>query len=84
MHSIKIFSEIRPGKVAYAHNPTCSGDRDQEDCSLRGNILGDPISTNKKLGVLVYACHLNCTGSVNRIAVQASLGINDRFYFKNT
>jgi hypothetical protein len=43
-----------------------------------------PISTNKKLGVVVNACHLSYARRVNkRIEIQARLGINTRPYLKN-
>jgi hypothetical protein len=30
-------------------------------------ISQDPISTNKKLGVVNYTCHHSCEGSLNRL-----------------
>jgi hypothetical protein len=44
--------------------------------------MGDPISTSKKLGVVVRVCHPSCAGNIIRkITVQA--GINLRPYLKN-
>jgi hypothetical protein len=49
-----------------------------------GKSLQDTISTNKKLGTVVCACHLNYPRSVNRrIVVYTTLGINRRPYSKN-
>jgi hypothetical protein len=46
---------------------------------------GNPISTNKKLGVLAHACHLSYLVSINRrMVVQAGLGINMRSFPKNS
>jgi hypothetical protein len=46
-------------------------------------ISQDPISTNKKLGVVNYTCHHSCEGSLNRRSdVQASQSIYPRPYLK--
>jgi hypothetical protein len=44
----------------------------------------DPITTSKKLDLVVHACHPSYTGSTNRrIPVQANWGIKARPYLKN-
>jgi hypothetical protein len=46
--------------------------------------LRDPISTNKKLGVVACTCHPSYAGTINRrIMVQISQGIKARSYLKN-
>jgi hypothetical protein len=47
-----------------------------------GKTVRDPISTNKKVGAVVFASHPSYAGSINRIVVQAGLDINVRPYFK--
>jgi hypothetical protein len=44
----------------------------------------DSFSANKKLGMVACTCYGHYIGNVNKkIAVQASLGINTRPYWKN-
>jgi hypothetical protein len=61
--------------LTQACNPSYLGGRDWEDHSLRSawaKSSPDPISTNKKLGVVVHACHSNYEvqigGLLSRIA----------------
>jgi hypothetical protein len=68
--------------VVKAYNPSYSGGRNQEDCDSTTDSK-PTISTKKRLGVMVCACHLNYTGSINRrIVVQAGWDINVRPYSK--
>jgi hypothetical protein len=55
--------------VAQVYNPSYLGDRDQGAQALRpipAKNLQDLISTNKKLGVMVWDCHPSCVASINR------------------
>jgi hypothetical protein len=42
------------------------------------------VSTNKKLGMVVYACHPSYARSINRITVYTGPGINMRKIFENS
>jgi hypothetical protein len=54
--------------------------QDQQD----KKSLRDPISTNKKLGAVVFIYPLSYTGSIKRrIVDQAGMGINNRPYPQN-
>jgi hypothetical protein len=63
------------------------GERDLEDHSSRpaqAKSSQDPISINKKLGVVALNCHPSYMGSANeKIMVQVGLGIIVRPYLKN-
>jgi hypothetical protein len=66
---------LNPGALVYAYNPRFWGGRDQFETSL--GKKQDSISTNKKLGVVVHACHPTYVANINRrISVQVSSGIN--------
>jgi hypothetical protein len=41
------------------------------------------LNLYEKLNVVTHACHPSYMGSVNRIVVQASPGINAKLYLKN-
>jgi hypothetical protein len=46
-----------------------SGSGSQENCGSRPalkKVSKNPISSNKKLGVVACACHHSCTGNVTR------------------
>jgi hypothetical protein len=64
--------------VAHSYNPSYTGGRDQEDCSLKpvqAQSQQDPISTNKKLGIKINKKHVPVIPGVRginmRIEVQA-------------
>jgi hypothetical protein len=73
--------------VTEDYNPSYSEGEDGEDQSsksARAKISRDPISTNKKLDMVVCTCHPSYVGIVNRrITVQAGLCINARPYLKS-
>jgi hypothetical protein len=72
--------------VAHACKPSYSGGRDLEDHSWRtaqAKSSQDPISSNKKLGIVVHACHSSYSGNGNRrLVVQAGLDQNTRVCLK--
>jgi hypothetical protein len=71
--------------VTHAFNPRYLGVRDWEDWGSRVWVqsLQDPISTNKRLGMVVHSCCSSSAGSVNRrIMVQDGVGINARPFLK--
>jgi hypothetical protein len=52
---------------------------------LKIRTMVHPISTNKKLGMVVHTCHTRSVGSINRrTEVQRSPGLQVRPYTKNT
>jgi hypothetical protein len=59
LHTIN-FSPSKPGTVDLVYNPSYCTSGDWEDCSwrpARGNSSGETMSTNKKLGMGLQACH---------------------------
>jgi hypothetical protein len=73
--------------VAKAHNPSYLGGGDWEDCISRpawAKSPQDPISINKKLHMVTYACHSSYMEDVNmKISVQVSPSITIRPNVKN-
>jgi hypothetical protein len=58
--------------VVHTCNPSYSRSRSQEDCNSR-SALAKINETPFQLGMVVYACNSNYTGSVNgRIVIQVS------------
>jgi hypothetical protein len=56
-----------PGTVAHACNLSCLEGGDQESYGLRpaqAKSSQDPISTNKKLGMMVLTCYSSHAGSI--------------------
>jgi hypothetical protein len=82
-HGEHIKNKRKLGLVAQICNPSYLGGRDRSRFKDNPGEQCDPISTNKKLGVGVHACHPSCERSVNRrMAVQATLGMRVRPYLE--
>jgi hypothetical protein len=73
-------------EAGHGGNPSYLRGRDQEDCGLRSALaesLRDPISTNKKLGVVVYTFDPSYQQRKQEFTVLASKFINTGPYLKN-
>jgi hypothetical protein len=72
----------KPINVPQACNPSYLGDGVPGHSVWKTKF--DTISTNKKSGMVVHACHTSYVESVNRrVVVQAGLDTNMKPYWKN-
>jgi hypothetical protein len=73
--------------VAHTYNPSYSEVKIRKikvEANSRRKVHETPISTNKKLGMVVLTCHPSYEAIVNRtFVVQASPGIKMRLCLKN-